>query len=103
MRFFSLFPALHFYQSKTGVPFVWPKLDIVGVENFTSLGMENWGRFIVSQTYLMLIGLMVFNLHYFLVSNSTLLNRRQRIARLVAHEVTSSFHSPLSPLSSGWT
>lgn len=50
------------------------KIDLVALDCFRSLGMENWG-------------MINLDMDYMLVRESTPLERRQRIARLVGHEV----------------
>lgn len=65
----------NFHPENLKIGFPSPKLDIIGIENFTMLGMENWG-------------FMTFHQAYFLVSKNTPLNRIQRITRLVGHEVS---------------
>ncbi|KPA75666.1 puromycin-sensitive aminopeptidase-like proteinmetallo-peptidase Clan MA(E) Family M1 [Leptomonas pyrrhocoris] len=65
--------ALDFFEEFFNVPLPLKKLDVVAVEKFAVLGMENWG---------------LINLHkdYLIVTGSTPLERRQRITRLIGHE-----------------
>jgi aminopeptidase N len=66
--------ALTFYVQKLRIGYPLPKMDIIGVENMDALAMENWGA-------------LIFVNDFFLVNNDTPFQRKQRIARLVCHEV----------------
>lgn len=79
--------ALQFYTEKLQLGFPSTKLGIVGIENYTSLGMENWS-------------MMVFCEEYFLVNPETTFLIRQRIARLVAHEVGHTWFGNLVSITS---
>lgn len=65
--------ALDFFEEFFGVRLPLKKLDLVAMEKFAVLGMENWG---------------MINLHkdYLIVTGTTPLERRQRITRLIGHE-----------------
>ncbi|CCW70257.1 unnamed protein product [Phytomonas sp. Hart1] len=66
--------AVNFFNSFFNFRIGLKKLDVVALECFQSLGMENWGMINILMEYL-------------LVKDSTPVERRQRIARLVGHEV----------------
>ena len=65
--------ALDFFEEFFDVRLPLKKLDVVAMERFAVLGMENWG---------------MINLHkdYLIVTGTTPLERRQRITRLIGHE-----------------
>ncbi|KPI87559.1 puromycin-sensitive aminopeptidase-like protein metallo-peptidase Clan MA(E) Family M1 [Leptomonas seymouri] len=65
--------ALDFFEEFFDVQLPLKKLDVVAVEKLAVLGMENWG---------------LINLHmdYLVVTETTSLERRQRITRLIGHE-----------------
>ena len=67
--------AVAFWERFFEFPFPLPKLDIVGVPELSALGMEN-------------VGCQVFHLQYLAVHAGVALSRRQRIARLVGHEIS---------------
>ncbi|CUG86927.1 metallopeptidase, putative [Bodo saltans] len=79
--------AVDFYENFFDYDLPLEKLDIVGVSEFAVLGMENWG-------------MMAFFKDYLLVSETTAIERRQRIARLIAHEVAHQWYGNL--ISVGW-
>jgi hypothetical protein len=66
--------ALDFFEEFFNVQLPLKKLDVVAMERFAVLGMENWG---------------LINLHkdFLIVTGTTPLERRQRITRLIGHEM----------------
>ncbi|CBZ24689.1 metallo-peptidase, Clan MA(E), Family M1 [Leishmania mexicana MHOM/GT/2001/U1103] len=66
--------AVDFFADFFHVPLPLKKLDVVGVETFCVLGMENWGMVNLLQDYL-------------IVTETTPLERRQRVTRLIGHEI----------------
>jgi aminopeptidase N len=66
--------AVKLYSEKFNSPFCMPKLDLVGVSILDALAMENFG-------------LLVFREKYLLVNERTSIRLKQRIARLICHEI----------------
>ncbi|KAG5510272.1 hypothetical protein GH5_08381 [Leishmania sp. Ghana 2012 LV757] len=66
--------AVDFFEDFFSVSLPLQKLDVVGVETFSVLGMENWG----------MINLLM---DYLVVTETTPLERRQRVTRLIGHEI----------------
>lgn len=66
--------CLEFYSEKFEQDYILPKLDLVAVDEIDALAEENFGC-------------ITFQRDYFCVENSTPLSRRQRIARLIFHEI----------------
>ncbi|KAI5688964.1 Peptidase family M1 [Leishmania braziliensis] len=66
--------AVDFFADFFGVRLPLRKLDVVGVEAFSVLGMENWGMINLLKDYLV-------------VTSTTPLERRQRLTRLIGHEI----------------
>ncbi|KAG5484525.1 hypothetical protein LSCM1_07901 [Leishmania martiniquensis] len=66
--------AVDFFEDFFDVRLPLTKLDVVGVETLGVLGMENWG----------MINLLT---DYLVVAETTPLERRQRVARLIGHEI----------------
>ena len=71
--------AVDFFEEFFGYPLPLEKLDIIGIVDFPVLGMENYG-------------LMCFLKDYLLVDEQTLIEKTQRIARLVGHEVAHQWY-----------
>lgn len=66
--------AILFYSTHFHSPFCMPKLDLVTVSLLDALAMENFG-------------LLVFRQKYLLVNERTPIRLKQRIARLICHEI----------------
>ena len=66
--------AVEFFEGFFGYELPITKIDIVAIKESRMLGMENWGMIVMSQAYT-------------LVDEKTSVERRQRIARLIGHEV----------------
>ncbi|AYU77063.1 puromycin-sensitive aminopeptidase-like protein [Leishmania donovani] len=66
--------AVDFFTNFFRVQLPLKKLDVVGVETFCVLGMENWGMVNLLKDYLV-------------VTETTPLERRQRVTRLIGHEI----------------
>jgi tricorn protease interacting factor F2/3 len=66
--------ALEFYQSYFGIPFVLPKIHLIGVPEFAAGAMENWGAVTFRETAL------------YVDSGSSLLTRKG-VAETVSHEL----------------
>jgi hypothetical protein len=66
--------AIEYFEDFFGYALPMTKMDIVALPRFDYLGMENWG-------------LLTFVKDFCVVSEKSTLERRQRIARLVGHEV----------------
>jgi len=58
---------------------------MISVENLPVLGMENWG-------------LMTFSEDFILVNEKTEFSRKQRIARLVCHEIAHQWFGNLATM-----
>lgn len=67
--------AVAFYSEKFRISYMLDKLDLCSVPMLDALAMENWG-------------LCIFRERYFLVDRHTSLALKQRIARLLAHEIS---------------
>lgn len=66
--------AVDFFADFFRVQLPLQKLDVVGLETFCVLGMENWGMVNLLKDYLV-------------VTETTPLERRQRVTRLIGHEI----------------
>jgi hypothetical protein len=77
--------AVEFFEGYFDYPLPMKKLDVVSVGGLSFLGMENWG-------------LLIFHNDYVAVSEVTPLERQQRIARLVGHEVAHQWFGNLVSL-----
>ncbi|GET86835.1 puromycin-sensitive aminopeptidase-like protein [Leishmania tarentolae] len=66
--------AVDFFSDFFNVQLPLKKLDLVCMETFCVLGMENWGMVNVLREYL-------------IVTETTSLERRQRVTRLIGHEI----------------
>lgn len=66
--------SLQFFTHLFNLPYHLPKIDLVSVRSLDAMAMENWGC-------------LVFQEQYFLVTENTSLPLKQRIARLIAHEI----------------
>ena len=66
--------CLDFFEEFYGVPYVLPKLDMVGLDSFVDGGMENWG-------------LIVFSPVYLYVRPNALFQSRHRQSYIIAHEI----------------
>lgn len=78
--------ALQFFSEQFNLPYSLPKIDLVSVKNLDALAMENWGC-------------LVFREYYFLTNENTSLPLKQRIARLVAHEICHQWFGNLVSIS----
>lgn len=74
-----LVKAVEFFEDFFQFELQTAKLDIVAITDLQVLGMENWGIISILKDYL-------------LVNETTSIERRQRIARLVAHEVAHQWY-----------
>ena len=66
--------AVEFFEDFFGTPLPLKKLDIISISHFGVLAMENWGLITMAKDFVA-------------VRSTTSIDRRQRIARLVGHEV----------------
>jgi hypothetical protein len=80
--------ALQYYEELFQFPLPMKKIDIIAIEDLPVLGMENWG-------------MMTFLEDHCLVHETTTVERRRRIARLIGHEVVHQWFGNLVSLE-GW-
>lgn len=77
--------ALEFFEGFFSFPLPVQKIDVVALDEFRMLGMENWGLITLLKDYCV-------------VSENTPIVRRQRIARLIGHEVVHQWFGNLVSL-----
>ena len=73
---------LHYYDQYFGVKYALPKLDLIGIPDFSAGAMENWGCITYRET-LLLVG-----------SNDTLTAHRE-VASVIAHEMAHQWFGDL--------
>lgn len=67
--------CLEFYEKYYGVPYPLPKLDLIGLPDFSAGAMENWGLITFRESVL------------YVDSNSSSIETKQFVAMVVCHEI----------------